>query len=65
MAHDLWQAQRLREVTDALAQRMPQKPHEARRLVKWLRWMRAHIDRIDPLANDMETILTRLGLEKR
>jgi hypothetical protein len=63
MADALKRAQHMRTLIDTLAHRMPLKPHQARKLVKWLRWARAKVDFIDPLAQDMDCILARLGMD--
>ena len=65
MAGEWSKAQRLRHFVDELEKRMPQRPDQARRLVKWLRWVRARIDYMDPVTQNFDCILAKLGLPKR
>lgn len=61
---DAWQeAERMRRLIGALEKRMPLKPHQASKLAKWLRWARARVDNLDPLTNDIDVVLARLGFE--
>ena len=60
---DAWkEAERMRQLIDALEKRMPSKQHQARKLRKWLRWARTRTDIMDPLSKNMDSILARLGM---
>src|ERR1700744_2519100 len=56
---------RLRCFVERIAAFTPMRPDQEKRIKKFRRWAKVHIDRIDPMSDGLDQVLARLRLPER